>query len=67
MSNTLWFISEESEIIEVFDDRDASQEELYYLKEDNPRGLYKFYTLNLVDLENYLDEYDLAENAGFIH
>lgn len=67
MSEKLWFISEENEVVEVFDDRDAAQEELFYLKEDNPRGAYKFYALSLSDLDNYLDEYDLAESAGFIH
>lgn len=66
MSNKLWFISEESEVIGVFDDHEVAREELFYLKEDNPTGRYRVYGFTEAELENYSDEYDLAQSEGYL-
>ena len=66
MSEKLWFISEESDVIAVFDDHEVAREELFYLKEDDPTGTFKVYGLTLSELENYSDEYDLALSEGLI-
>lgn len=66
MADKLWFISEDDAVIAVFDDRDTAKEEMYYYKEDNPIGKYKVYGLLMKELEDYADEYDLAESEGLI-
>ena len=66
MSDKLWFISEESDVIAVFDDHEVAREELFYLKEDDPTGTFKVYGLTFSELENYSDEYDLAISEGLI-
>ena len=66
MSEKLWFISEERDVIAVFDDYESAQEELFYLTEEDPLGHFKVYGLLLVELENYSDEYDLAFSQGYI-
>lgn len=66
MSMKLWFISEDDEVIRVYDDYDQANEELFYLKEENPEGRYKGYGLLITDLGNYDEELELAISEGFI-
>lgn len=66
MSQKLWFISEDSDVIAVFDDHEIAREELFYLREDDPTGTFKVYGLSLAELENYSDEYDLASSEGYV-
>jgi hypothetical protein len=64
MSEKLWFISEDSDVIAVFDDHEVAREELFYLKEDDPTGKFKVYGLTLSEF--YSDEYDLAISEGMV-
>lgn len=66
MSKKFWFISEEDELVAIYDDIEITREELFYLKEDNPTGLYKAYGLTKEELENYSDEYEFAHSEGFV-
>ena len=66
MSEKLWFIKEESDVIAVFNDRDIASEEMYYLKEDNPTGRFKIHGLSYSELDDYSEEYDLAISEGYL-
>jgi hypothetical protein len=63
---TLWFISENGELINVFSDRDRAQEERFYLKEENPLEKYKLYEIPVDELEEFPDEYDFALQSGYL-
>jgi hypothetical protein len=66
MSRKLWFISEDDDLVGVFDDHEIAREELFYLNEDNPISKYKLYGLTPDELENYSDEYELAKYEGYV-
>lgn len=66
MSDKLWFISENSELIRVYDDSDIAREELFYLKMDNPTEKFRIYGLLKVELDDYDDERDFASSEGLL-
>lgn len=67
MSKKLWFISEDGDLIAVFDDPEYARDELYYLREDDPISTFKVYGLTENQIENYNDEFELAVSEGFIN
>lgn len=66
MANKYWFISEDDEIVAVYDDIEVVREELFYRREDNPTGIYRAYGLTQVELEDYSDEYDFVKSEGLL-
>lgn len=66
MSKKLWFISEEGDLINVFDKHDTAREELYYLREDDPFSNFKIYGLSDNEIKDHPDEYELAVYEGYI-
>jgi len=63
---SLWFISENGEIISVFSDKDRAEEERFFLKEENPLEKYKLYEIPMDELEEFPDENDFALQAGYL-
>lgn len=66
MSDKLWFITENGELIRVYDDSDIAREELFYLKMDNPTEKFRVYGLMKVELDDYDDEKQFAESEGLL-
>jgi len=62
----LWFLTQNDEIVDVYDDRDIAMEERIYLKEDNPLDTITIQAIGLEELNNYPDEYDFAKDRGFV-
>lgn len=65
MSRKLWFISEDDELVGVFDDHENAREELFYLRDADPFSKFKLYGLTADELENYSNEYELAKFEGY--
>jgi len=66
MNKKLWFLTQNEEVINVFDDRDIAVEERIYLKEENPLDDISLHGLGLVELSNYPDEYEMARERGYL-
>lgn len=66
MSYKLWFISENSDPIGVFENFNQANDEFYFLKENNPKLNYNLYSLGIIELEKYTNELNLAEAKGLL-
>jgi len=66
MPKKLWFLTQNDEIVDVYDDKDIAMEERIYLKEDNPLDDITIQAIGLEELTNYPDEYDFAKDRGLI-
>ena len=64
MSSTLWFLIQDDEIVDVYEDRDIALEEKVFLKEDNPLDKIVLRSIGMAELKNYPDEYDFAKDRG---
>ncbi|MDC7234039.1 MAG: hypothetical protein PQJ58_12470 [Spirochaetales bacterium] len=67
MSKKLWFLTQNDEIVEVFDDRDIAVEERIYLKEENPLDDIFLHSVGLNVIANYPDEFDFARERGALN
>ncbi|MBB6478894.1 hypothetical protein [Spirochaeta isovalerica] len=66
MSERLWFLSLNDEIVGVFDDYDIAVEEKDFLQEENHKDDVVLRKKFLRKLEKYTDEYDMARERGYI-
>lgn len=66
MASKLWFLIQEEELVDVYDDRDIALEERMFLKEDNPLDDILLRSIGMAELQNYPDEYEFALERGFV-
>ena len=61
----VWFISENGEIINFFENGEQANEERFYLKEENPFDKYNLYELSISELNDYPEEKEFATMLGY--
>jgi len=66
MSERLWFLMLNDDVVGVFDDYDIAVEETDFLKEENGENNVVLKRKFLKKLEKNSDEYDLAKEKGYI-
>ncbi|MDC7235663.1 MAG: hypothetical protein PQJ58_20740 [Spirochaetales bacterium] len=66
MSSKLWFVTNGAQLIAVFDSKDSAEQEMRKYEDDPDYGYYEFYDLNISELEDYPEEFDIAQDQGFI-
>ncbi|MDA3957220.1 hypothetical protein [Oceanispirochaeta sp.] len=66
MKKELWFLTQDDELVDVYDDRDIATEERIYLKEDNPLDTIRLHSIGIAELSNYPDEYEFAQERGLL-
>ncbi len=66
MSNKLWFVTNGVQVISVFDNRNMAESEMKKYQDDPDYSYYDFYNVDIDELEEYPDEYDIALEEGFI-
>ena len=66
MSKRLWFLTDGVKLIDVFL-KENEVESAYRKYEDDPDfAYYEYYGIDIDELEDYPEEYDLALAEGFI-
>ncbi len=66
MSSKLWFVTNGVQLIHVFEKRSLAEQELKKYQDDPDYGYYDCYGLDIDDLEDYPEEYDIALDEGFL-
>ena len=66
MKSILWFITNGIAPVSVHKSESDAEEELQIYEDDTDFDFFKIYSLRISDLEDYPDEYDLAEEYGFV-
>ncbi|QEN08772.1 hypothetical protein EXM22_12525 [Oceanispirochaeta crateris] len=66
MKKELWFLTQNDELVDVYNDRDIATEERIYLKEDNPLDHITIHSIGFAELKNYHDEYEFAMERGML-
>jgi len=63
---SLWFLTDGVRILAVYSEEREAQQELEKYEDDPDYQYYQIYELDIDELEDYPDEYDLAMNEGFL-
>lgn len=66
MSKKLWYVTDGVNLVDVFLRKNDAEEEYLKYKEDPDFMYYEFYGLDIDELEDYPQEYDLALDQGLI-
>ncbi len=66
MQSQLWFVTDGVKVFSVFDSRKDAERELDRFQDDPDYEYYEIYNIDVDDLEDYPDEYDLALEEGFL-
>jgi len=66
MSSKLWFVTDGANLLSVFDDRHDAERELEKYEDDPDFDYFDHYGISVDELEDYPDEYDFAQENGFI-
>ena len=66
MGSKLWFVTNGAQLLAVFNNRENAEREMKKYQDDPDYGYYEYYDLNIDDLEDYPDEYDIALDEGYI-
>ena len=66
MGYKLWFVTNGVQLISVFDERDRAEREMSKYQDDPDFHYYDFYGIDIKDLDDYPEEYDIALVEGFI-
>ncbi len=66
MNNKLWFVTNGVQVVSVFDSRKSAESELNKYQDDPDFNYYDYYGLDIDELEEYPDEYDIALDEGFL-
>ena len=66
MQSVLWFLTDGVRVISVFDNRRDAEREMGRFEDDPDFQYYETYSIEVDDLEDYPDEYELALDQGFI-
>ena len=66
MSGKLWFIGSEGEPIALFGEKRAAKDQLETYRLDDESGEYRLYGIDVEELEDYEEEFSLAEDEGFV-
>ena len=66
MSSKLWFVTNGIQLIRVFEKRTMAEQEMKKYQDDPDYSYYDYYGLDIDDLEDYPEEYDIALDEGFL-
>lgn len=66
MRSQLWFVTDGVKVFSVFDNRKDAEHELDRYQDDPDYKYYEIYAIDVDDLEDYPDEFDLALEEGFL-
>ncbi len=66
MAAGLWFLTDGVKAISVFENRRAAEGELKKYEDDQDYQYFSIYSVNVDDLEDYPDEFDMALDEGLI-
>ena len=66
MARKLWFVTDGVSLIDVFQRRDDAEKEYLKYQDDPDFSYYDYYGVEIDELEDYPQEYDLALEEGFI-
>lgn len=66
MTSKLWFITDGVQVISVFLEKDSAEADLNRYRDDPDFDYYYQYSVMVNELDDYPDEYDLAQSKGLI-
>lgn len=66
MSSKLWFLTDGSNLLGVFDSRHEAEREDQKYQDDPDYEYFETYSLEIDDLEDYPDEYEIAQEFGYL-
>jgi hypothetical protein len=66
MENSIWFVTDGVSALACFETREEALEYKEQFSDDDDYFNYELYDINVDDLEDYPDEYDLAIEEGLI-
>lgn len=66
MKNRLWFVTDGIKVLSVFDDRKSAQIDKERYQDDPDYIYFDHYSIDLSELNDYPDEFDLAIQKGFV-
>ncbi len=66
MTGKLWFVTDGVSLVEVFLRKNDAEREYQKFQDDPDFAYYDYYGIDVDELEDYPDEYDLALETGLI-
>lgn len=66
MHSQLWYLTNGVNILSVFTDQKSAEQEMSKYSDDPDYNYYDYYGLDIDELEDYPDEYDIALSEGFL-
>jgi hypothetical protein len=66
MGSSLWFVTDGITVLGCFETEIAAEEFMEQFCDDADYNFYDYYYIQLNDLEDYPDEYALAEDEGLV-
>ena len=66
MQSQLWFVTDGVRALSVFESKKEAERDLDRYQDDPDYEYYECYSLDIDDLEDYPDEYELALEEGFL-
>lgn len=66
MTTKLWFVTNGVQLIGVFKTKDEAEQKLSRYSDDPDFDYYSAYSLSYDELEDSPEEFDLAQDEGFI-
>ncbi len=66
MARKLWFVTDGVSLVDVFIRKNDAEREYLKFQDDPDFAYYEYYGLDVDELEDYPQEYDLALEEGYI-
>lgn len=66
MHSQLWFLTDGVRLVSVFLERQSAEDELRKYQDDPDFNYYEYYAVDIDELEDYPDEYELALKEGLL-
>ncbi|MDC7126366.1 MAG: hypothetical protein PQJ46_12415 [Spirochaetales bacterium] len=66
MGKTLWFLTNGVSLVDVFTRKTDAESEYMKFQDDPDFDYYEYYSLDIDELEDYPEEYDLALEQGYL-
>ena len=66
MQSELWFLTDGARVLSVFENRQEAEHNMDRYSDDPDYSYYEVYSIEIDDLEDFPDEYDLALGEGFL-
>ena len=66
MHSDLWFVTDGVRVISIFDNRKDAEREMGRYEDDPNYQYYDYYSVDVDDLEDYPDEFEMALEQGYL-